>query len=219
MSTRIMGALIMTHSDDDGLVLPPRIAGTKAVIVPIWKNDDEMAQVVAAAEKLAAELRPVVGPIHIDKRDNMRPGWKYAEWERKGVPLRLEIGPRDLNDEQVMMAARHDRKKQPVKFAALATAVPAELERIQQDLYNAAKTRLEASLTDVDSWDEFVKLYQGEGGFSMGHWCGDASCEQKIQDKTKVTIRNIPFERDETEGTCIHCGSKSIGRVLFAQSY
>jgi prolyl-tRNA synthetase len=219
MSTRIMGALIMTHSDDDGLVLPPRIAGTKAVIVPIWRNDDEMAQVVEAAEKLAAELRPLVGAVHVDKRDNMRPGWKYAEWERKGVPLRLEIGPRDLADEQVMMAARHDRKKQAVKFAELAAAVPAELERIQQELYDRARQRLEDALVDIDSWDDFIALYKGDGGFAMCHWCGDGACEQTIQDKTKVTIRNIPFERDQTEGQCIHCGNKSIGRVLFAQSY
>ncbi len=219
MSTRIMGALIMTHSDDDGLVLPPRIAGTKAVIVPIWRNDDEMAQVVEAAEKLAAELRPLVGAVHVDKRDNMRPGWKYAEWERKGVPLRLEIGPRDLADEQVMMAARHDRKKQAVKFAELAAAVPAELERIQQELYDRARQRLEDALVDIDSWDDFIALYKGDGGFAMCHWCGDGACEQTIQDKTKVTIRNIPFQRDETEGKCVHCGNKSIGRVLFAQSY
>lgn len=219
MSTRIMGALIMTHSDDNGLVLPPRIAGTKAVIVPIWRKDEEMVEVVAAAEKIAAELRPIVGPVHVDKRDNMRPGWKYAEWERKGVPLRMEIGPRDLNDEQVMMAARHDRNKQPVKFADLATAVPAELERIQSDLFAAAKKRLVDATCELNTWEEFTKLYEGEGGFAYCHWCGDGDCEQAIQDKTKVTIRNIPFERDETEGVCIHCGKKSIGRVLFAQSY
>ncbi len=219
MSTRIMGALIMTHSDDDGLVLPPRIAGTKAVIVPIWRNDEEMAAVVEAAEKIASELRPLVGPVHVDKRDNMRPGWKYAEWERKGMPLRMEIGPRDLNDQQVMMASRPDRKKQPVKFADLAAAVPAELERIQQLLFDAARARLDEALITLETWDEFTALYQGEGGFSLCHWCGDGDCERAIQDKTKVTIRNIPFERDQSEGTCIHCGNKSIGRVLFAQSY
>ncbi len=219
MSTRIIGALIMTHSDDDGLILPPRIAGTKAVIIPIWRKDEEMVEVVAAAEKIAADLRPVVGAVHVDKRDNMRPGWKYAEWERKGVPLRMEIGPRDLKDDQVMMAARHDRQKQPVKIADLATAVPAELERIQQDLFDRAKQRLVEATVEIDSWEEFTKLFKGEGGFAHCHWCGDAACEKGIQDKTKVTIRNIPFERDETEGECVHCGNKSIGRVLFAQSY
>jgi len=219
MSTRIMGALIMVHSDDDGLILPPRIAGTKAVIIPIWRKDEEMVEVVAAAEKIAAELRPIVGPVHVDKRDKMRPGWKYGEWERKGVPLRLEIGPRDLADEQVMMAARHDRNKQAVKFADLAAAVPAELDRIQQDLYDRAKTRMVEGTCNIDSWDDFVALFKGDGGFANCHWCGDGDCEKTIQGKTKVTIRNIPFERDETEGVCVHCGEKSIGRVLFSQSY
>ncbi len=219
MSTRIMGALIMTHGDDDGIILPPRIAGTKAVIIPIWRKDEEMTEVVAAAEKIAAELRPIVGPVHVDKRDNMRPGWKYGDWERKGVPLRLEIGPRDLNDEQVMMAARHDRKKQAVKFVDVASAVPAELDRIQQDLFDRAKERLVEATLDIDSWDDFLKLFKGEGGFAHCHWCGDSDCEKTIQDKTKVTIRNIPFERDETVGVCVHCGKESIGRVLFSQSY
>jgi len=219
MSTRIMGALIMTHGDDDGIILPPRIAGTKAVIIPIWRKDEEMVEVVVAAERIAAELRPIIGPVHVDKRDNMRPGWKYGDWERKGVPLRLEIGPRDLKDEQVMMAARHDRKKQAVKFTDVAAAVPAELDRIQQDLFDRAKQRLVDATINIDSWDDFTKLFKGEGGFAHCHWCGDSDCEKSIQDKTKVTIRNIPFERDETEGVCVHCGKKSIGRVLFSQSY
>ena len=219
MSTRIVGALIMTHSDDDGLVLPPRIAGTKAVIVPIWRNDEEMAQVLPAAEKLAAELRPIIGVVHVDKRDNVRPGWKYGEWERKGVPLRLEIGPRDLADEKVMMAARHDRAKNAVAFADVATAVPAELERIQQDLYQRALDRRTEATCNVDSWDDFLKLFRGEGGFAHAHWCGEGDCEKTIQEKTKVTIRNIPFQRDETPGECVHCGKASLGRVLFSQSY
>lgn len=219
MSTRIMGALIMVHSDDDGLILPPRIAGTKAVVVPIWRNDEEQEQVVAAAEKIAAELRPIIGPVHVDKRDKMRPGRKYGEWESKGVPLRLEIGPRDLADEKVMMAARHDRAKNPVLFTDLATAVPAELERIQQDLYDRAFKRREEATCDIDSWDDFTALFAGDGGFANCHWCGDGDCEKTIQDKTKVTIRNIPFERDETPGECVHCGKPSQGRVLFSQSY
>jgi len=219
MSTRIMGALIMTHSDDDGLILPPKIAGTKAVIVPIWRSDEEMVEVVAAAEKIAAELRPVIGPVRVDKRDNMRPGWKYAEWERKGVPLRLEIGPRDLASESVMMAARHDRAKNAVAFADLTTAIPAELERIQTELYERALSRRDEATSNIDSWDDFTKLFKGDGGFAMCHWCGDGDCEKKIQGKTKVTIRNVPFERDESTGECVHCGNPSQGRVLFAQSY
>lgn len=219
MSTRIMGALIMTHSDDDGLILPPKIAGTKAVIVPIWRSDEEMAEVVPAAEKIAAKLRPIIGPVHVDKRDYVRPGWKYGEWERKGVPLRLEIGPRDLASESVMMVARHDRAKNAVPIAELTTAIPAELARIQTELYERALARHTAATTNIDSWEDFVAYFKGEGGFAMSHWCGDGDCEKTIQGKTKVTIRNLPFDRDETAGKCVHCEKPSLGRVLFAQSY
>ncbi len=220
MSTRIVGSLIMTHSDDDGLVLPPRIAGTKAVIVPIWKNDDEKAAVCEAASALAAELRPVVGPVHVDDRDNLRPGWKYSEWERKGVPLRLEIGPRDLAQQTAMLKARHDRAKNIVPFAEIVTGVQAELDRIQRDLYDRAKQRLADNTHVVDTWDDFIDLFENRGGgFAHCHWCGDGACEQTVQDKTKVTIRNIPFDRDETAGQCVHCGKPSIGRVVFAQGY
>ncbi len=219
MSTRIIGALIMTHSDDDGLVLPPRIAGTKVVIVPIWRNDDEMNAVLEAANKIAAELRPEVGNVYVDKRDNMRPGWKYAEWERKGVPLRMEIGPRDLAESQVMMAARHDRKKQPVKFDVVVDSVKSELDRIQKDLYDRAVQRRIDNTHDIDNWDDFLALFRGDGGFAHCHWCGDGDCEKAIQEKTKVTIRNVPFERDDSRGTCVHCGNPSQGRALFSQSY
>jgi prolyl-tRNA synthetase len=157
--------------------------------------------------------------VHIDKRDNMRPGWKYGEWERKGVPLRMELGPRDLADEKVMMVSRHDRNKQPVGFTDLAAVVPVELERIQQDLFDRALKRREEATVSIDTWDEFTKLFKGEGGFAHCHWCGEGDCEKTIQDKTKVTIRNIPFDRDETKGECIHCSKPSIGRVLFSQSY
>jgi len=156
MSTRVIGALIMTHSDDDGLVLPPRIAGTKVAIVPIWKNDDEKSTTVEVAHQVADELRGRIGPVVIDERDKMRPGWKYAEWERKGVPLRIEIGPRDVKNDQVMLAARHDRKKQPVPRAGIFEAVHAELDRIQSDLHAAAIKRREENTHVIDSWDDFL---------------------------------------------------------------
>ncbi len=187
--------------------------------MPIWRNDEEMTGVLAAAEKIAVELRPVVGPVHVDKRDNMRPGAKYGEWERRGVPLRLEIGPRDLAAEKVVMVARHDRSKQAVGFGDLSSSVVAELARIQQDLYDRALARRDEATRDVDTWEEFEALFKGEGGFAMCHWCGDGDCEKTIQARTKVTIRNIPFERDETPGQCVRCGEPSPGRVLFSQSY
>jgi prolyl-tRNA synthetase len=219
MSTRVIGALIMTHSDDDGLVLPPRIAGTKVAIVPIWKNDDEKNTTVGVAHRVADELRGRIGPVVIDERDKMRPGWKYAEWEQKGVPLRIEIGPCDVQNDQVMLAARHDRKKQSVPMAGLFAAVHAELDRIQTDLHAAAEKRREENTHIVDSWDDFLALYAGAGGFAMAHWCGDDACEAAIQEETRVTIRNIPFERDETPGACVRCGKPSRGRVAFAQAY
>ncbi len=220
MSTRVIGALIMTHSDDDGLVLPPRIAGTKAVVVPIWKNDEEKAAVCDKAHELAAQLRPALGPVHVDDRDNLRPGWKYSEWERKGVPVRLELGPRDLKQESVMLKARHDRAKNVVPLADVVAGVQAELDRIQADLYARAKQRMRDRTFTIDSWDDLVDLYENRGGgFAMAHWCGDGTCEQTVQDRTKVTIRNVPFERDETPGTCVHCGNPSIGRVVFATGY
>ncbi len=219
MSTRIIGALIMSHSDDNGLVLPPRIAGTKVAIVPIWKNDDERSTVCEAAQRIADELRAKVGPVVVDDRDNMRPGWKYGEWERKGVPLRIELGPRDLAAAQGMLAARHDRKKQAVPLTELVGAVAVELERIQQDLFAAGLQRRKDNTQVVDSWDDFLALYKNGGGFAHCHWCGDGACEETIQDETKVTIRNIPMDREDESGECVRCGRPSTGRVIFAQAY
>jgi prolyl-tRNA synthetase len=219
MSTRIVGALIMAHSDDNGLVLPPRIASRKAVVVPIWKNDDERVQVLEAAHAAASALQSDLGPVTVDDRDKMRPGWKYAEWEAKGVPLRLEIGPRDVAAGKVMLVARHDRQKQAVPLTGVAAAVSAELERIQDDLFRAAVQRREEATYRLDSWDDFVDLYRGQGGFAWCHWCGDGACEEQIQEETKVTIRNIPLAREEETGACVRCGKPSSGRVVFAQAY
>jgi len=219
MSTRIIGALIMTHSDDNGLVLPPRIAQRKAVIVPIWKNDTEKVQVLEVAQRLAADLRPSHGRIHVDDRDKMRPGWKYSEWEAKGVPVRVEIGPRDLAAGQVTLAARHDRQKQTVKLAEVAPALEQELTRIQDDLFQAALRRREQMTYRIDSWNDFVDLFQGKGGFAWCHWCGDDDVEKQIQEETGATIRNIPLDREEETGKCVHSGRPSPGRVVFAQAY
>ena len=158
--------------------------------------------------------------MHVDDRDNLRPGWKYSEWERKGVPVRLEIGPRDLAGETAMLKARHDGAKRSVPFAQIAGGVQAELDRIQQDLYRRAGERMAANTHIIDSWDDFTDLYASrDGGFAHCHWCGEGACEAEVQEKTRVTIRNIPLERDRTPGACVHCGKPSPGRVLFAQAY
>jgi prolyl-tRNA synthetase len=219
MSTRIIGALIMAHSDDNGLVLPPRIAGQRVVIVPIWKNDEEKAQVLEVAQRLAADLRPSQGLVRVDDREKMRPGWKYSEWEAKGVPVRLEIGPRDVASGQVTLVARHDRQKQAVALAGVVTALEQEMVRIQNDLFQTALRRREQMTYRIDSWDEFVDLFQGQGGFAWCHWNGDAEVEEQIQEKTGATIRNIPLTREEETGSCVYSGQPSPGRVLFAQAY
>jgi prolyl-tRNA synthetase len=219
MSTRIIGALIMTHSDDAGLVLPPRIARWKVVVVPIWRNDEERTLVLETARRVADDLRDGFGPVQVDDRDKMRPGWKYAEWEAKGVPVRIEIGPRDVAAGQAMLAARHDRKKTPVPLDGLAGALRSELDRIQRDLYDAAVARREQNTHRLDDWDAFLRLFEGEGGFAHCHWCGDDACEARIQEETRVTIRNVPLDREEEAGTCVRCGRPSRGRVVFAQAY
>jgi prolyl-tRNA synthetase len=218
MSTRIMGALVMAHSDDEGLVLPPRIAWRKAVVVPIWKTDEERAAVCEAARRLAAQLGEL-GRIEVDDRDTMRPGWKYAEWESTGVPVRLEIGPRDLASGQAMMAARHDRRKQAIPLDGALPAVRDELERIQDDLFAIAIRRREEGTVRPESWDDFTALFRGPGGFAWCHWCEDGACEAQIQEETKATIRNIPLARQEEAGACVRCGRPSRGRVVFAQAY
>jgi prolyl-tRNA synthetase len=219
MSTRIIGALVMSHSDDNGLVLPPRIARWKAVIVPIWKNDEERARVLEVAGRVAADLRDEFGPVRVDDRDKMRPGWKYAEWEAKGVPVRIEIGPRDVASGQVMLAARHDRRKTPAPLAGLPEALRNELERSQRDLFAAALARREQNTCRLENWDDFIALFAGAGGLAWCHWCEDGDCELQIQEETRATIRNIPLAREEEAGTCVRCGRPSRGRVVFAQAY
>ncbi len=219
MSTRMIGGLIMCHSDDDGLVLPPSVAGHKAVIVPIWKDDAEKAQVTEAARSLADGLRDRFGPVIVDDRDKLRPGWKYSEWEAKGVPVRIEVGPRDLAAAQGVLVARHDRRKQPVPLAGMPEAIADELARIGQDLFQAALDRREKATFHLDSWTDFVDLFQGSGGLAWCHWCEDVQCEEQIQTETKATIRNIPLDRELEVGKCVRCGKPSPGRVVFAQAY
>jgi len=219
LSTRSIGALIMVHSDDSGLVLPPRLAHRKAVVVPIYKSAEEMAATVEAGRALAAALKPQFGFVPVDDRDNLRPGGKFAEWEQCGVPARFEIGPRDLAAGQAVLVTRHDRRKVTVPLAGAADALRDALDRMQRELFAAALARREAATVRLETWDDFKALYAGEGGFAWCHWCGDGDCERAVQEETKVTIRNVPLQREEERGACIRCGRPSSGRVVFAQAY
>ncbi|HEY3176898.1 MAG TPA: proline--tRNA ligase [Candidatus Polarisedimenticolia bacterium] len=223
VSTRLIGALVMAHSDDQGLVLPPRLAPTQVIVVPIYK-ENEREQVVAAMNRIVAILSPHVR-VKGDARDGMRPGFKFNEWEMKGVPLRLEVGPRDLAAGQVTVARRAVREgtaaKQSVSIDSLADVVPGLLEEIQKDLYDQALKRRDANTHTLDSYDEFKKVIEEKGGFLLAHWCGGVECEARVKEETKATIRCIPLQGDlaAVPGVCLVCGGPSPRRVYFARAY
>ena len=223
VSTRLVGGLIMTHGDDQGLVCPPRLAQWQVVIVPIWKTDEERARVATAAERLVAELRTAGIRTHHDSREGMKPGAKYYEWEGRGVPLRLELGPRDLANETVMLARRTGGPKEPLPLAGLAARLHQEMEKMQLALLEAARARREAaSLRGPKSKQEFVDFLEGNGGFVYAGWCGDPAVEAEIKEQTKATIRVIPdevFRSAETPSTCIWTGRPATAEVVWAKAY
>jgi len=222
VSTRLIGGLIMTHGDDQGVVCPPRLAPRQAVVVPIWKSDEDRARVLEVAHGIARELGDAIR-IHVDDRDKMKPGAKYYEWEAKGVPLRLEVGPRDVDQGHVMTARRDRREKVPVKLEELAADLPQRLETIQAELLEAARERREASShRDVTTYDRFREIYEGDGGFVYAGWCGSAACEEKVKADTKVTIRVLPDEEflgGMTPETCVVCGGKAQSVAAWARAY
>ncbi len=218
-STRLIGALIMTHSDDDGLVLPPNIAPIKIVIVPIWKTDEEKEKILAATQRLKLDLAGVDAWLKIDDRDYQSPGYKFNEWEKKGVPIRLEIGPKDLEKEQVVIVRRDTKEKMFVPMVGLADACKKLLAEMQISLYERAKKFREDHSKEINDYDEFKKLIEENPGFFHAHWCGQASCEDQIKQETKATIRCIPFDGLTEEGKCMKCGGDSKQRVIFAKAY
>jgi prolyl-tRNA synthetase len=228
-STRMVGGLIMTHSDDKGLVCPPRLAPIEVVIVPIFRTDEDKARVLAAAEQLKASLGSFAKPehqrrrIHIDAREGMKPGAKYYEWELRGIPLRMELGPRDLDNGQCVIVRRDTGTKQPVPLAELETALPAMLEQMQADLFAAAKARREAnSIRERISYDQFKEIMAGKGGFVYAGWCGDPAVEAQVKEETKATIRCIPdpeFRSPEAPTTCMVTGRPATCEVLWAKAY
>ena len=218
VSTRLVGALVMAHGDDQGLILPPKLAPIQAVIVPIYKGDAERPIVLDACERLSIPLREKGVRLHLDDRDQYRPGFKFNDWEQKGVPVRIEVGPRDLANGEVRIAIRHNGEKHQEKIEGLAERIPGILEETQAGLYQKALDFRRENTHTIDSYDEFKERIDG-GGFFLAHWDGTAETEEKIKNDTKATIRCIPFDAPEEEGACMVSGKPSAKRVIFAKAY
>jgi prolyl-tRNA synthetase len=219
VSTRLIGGLIMAHSDDDGLILPPRLAPIHVVIIPIFKNDEELAKVSLTANALTKELRAAGLSVKFDNRDTQKPGFKFAEYEMKGVPVRIAIGPRDLENGTVEVARRDTKVKQVMKAGEVSKAIPVLLEEIQKNMFDRALKFREEKTTRVETYDEFKKVLDGKGGFVLAHWDGTPETEAKIKDETKATVRCIPIDAPEEEGKCIYSGKPSKMRAMFARAY
>ena len=216
VSTRLIGAMVMSHSDDAGLVIPPRLAPLPVVIVPIWRSDDEMETVLAKAHEFTSDWDMLF--FKIDDRDNIKPGRKFNEWELKGIPIRIEIGPRDCENNEVVVVRRDTGEKVAMPTEGLLPKLEALLETIQEDLLANAQKRMEENTHIADDFKEYKKAVK-TGGFYKIHWCGSNECEDYIQERSKSTIRCIPFDAEPEEGECIVCQKSSAQRVIAAQSY
>ncbi|TAH00997.1 MAG: proline--tRNA ligase [Sphingobacteriales bacterium] len=219
MSTRLIGALIMAHGDDQGLIMPPRIAPVQVVIVPIYKGDEQKKLIDTRANELMQQLKAVGIRVKYDDSDNARPGWKFAEYELKGVPVRLALGARDLENNVVEIARRDTKEKSSVSLDGLAPYIATLLEEIQQNMFEKARVYRDSHITEVNSWEEFKEVLNGKGGFISAHWDGTGETEEKIKQETKATIRCIPLSSKEETGVCVYSGKPSTQRVLFALSY
>jgi prolyl-tRNA synthetase len=221
VSTRMVGAVVMAHGDDQGLILPPRLAPHQVVIVPIWKSDEEHSAVLEVVERVKATLSDQGVRLHVDDREAYSPGWKFNEWEMRGVPLRIEIGPRDVENEQVMLARRdvwgRDGKSSAPITEGLADVVQELLATIQADLYRRAFDFREEHTYDPKDYNEFKDVV--DEGFAYSWWCGDAECEAQIKEDTKATLRCIPLEQESGQGKCIRCGEEANERAVFGRAY
>ena len=218
VSTRLMGALIMAHSDDNGLVLPPRLAPLQVIIVPIYKKKEELDRITTVAEELMESLKKAGISVKYDDRDTHKPGWKFAEYEMKGVPVRIAIGPRDLANGTAEVARRDTLEKNTLPLEGLATRIPALLDEIQEQIYQKALHFRDANIYKVDTYDEFKEVIE-KGGFVLAHWDGTTGTELKIKEDTKATIRIIPVDEEAEEGKCMVTGKPSPRRVVFARAY
>lgn len=219
VSTRLMGALIMSHSDDHGLVLPPKLAPIQVAIVPIYKNNEQLAQINEVAAKICAQLKALGISFKYDNDDTKKPGWKFAEYELKGVPVRIAIGPRDIENQTLEMARRDTLTKEVVPMAGIASQVKDLLDDIQSNIFKKALTYREENTTVVDDYEEFKRLLDEKGGFFLCHWDGTSETEELIKNDTKATIRCIPLEGSVEPGKCMVTGKPSARRVLFARAY
>ena len=220
VSTRLIGQLIMTHSDDKGLVLPPNVAPVKIIIVPIWKDEKSMEAVLKYADEIAADLSKKIENVEIDKRDHLSMGEKSFEWEKKGVPVRIEVGPRDMENSSAVVVRRDTSEKEVHEVGGLSAHVQGLLKKMQTDLYEKAQKTLKNNSFVIDDYDEFKKQLEKDiPGFIYAHWCGDADCEAKIKDETKASTRCFPFDAKPETGKCIRCNKDSERRIIFAKAY
>jgi prolyl-tRNA synthetase len=219
VSTRLIGALVMAHSDDDGLILPPRIAPVQVVIVPIYKGDEQKSLIDEKVNGIVNELKNAGVRVKYDNSDQARPGWKFAEYEMKGVPLRVAIGARDLEQGVAELARRDTKEKRSVSMDVLVEVIQTELVAIQQQLLDRARAFRDAHITKADTWEEFQNVLDSKTGFVAAHWDGTPETEEAIKEKTKATIRCIPLNNPAEKGACILTGKPSTQRVLFARAY
>jgi len=219
VSTRLMGALVMTHSDDQGLVLPPSLAPIQVVIVPIYKTEEQLDEISAVVNGLVLEFKKLNISVKFDNRTTQKPGFKFAEWELKGVPVRIAVGPKDLENGTFEVARRDTLSKEVVLKDGIAAYISDLLLKIQKDLFEKALNYRNTHITKVNSFEEFESVLNSEGGFVSAHWDGTAATEEKIKEMTKATIRCIPLDRVKEAGSCVFTGNPSVGRVLFAKAY
>jgi prolyl-tRNA synthetase len=219
VSTRLIGALVMAHSDDNGLILPPKLAPLQVVIVPVYKDNETLEKISLVANQIKANLEQKDISVKYDDRDSFRSGWKFNEYELKGIPVRITIGPRDLENNQMELCRRDTLEKQLVNVDNAVETIEQLLKDIQQNMYNKALAFREENTRKADTWDEFVDIIETKGGFVSAHWDGTAETEELIKEKTKATIRCIPFNNSQEDGKCILSGKPSKERVLFARAY
>ncbi|MFN5889236.1 MAG: proline--tRNA ligase [Bacteroidota bacterium] len=219
VSTRLMGALIMVHSDDEGLVLPPKLAPIHIVIVPVYRSDEDLATIKMAMDPQMQAWKKLGLTVKFDGRDTFKPGYKFAEWELKGVPVRLAVGMRDLESNTVEVFRRDTKEKTVVSMESVVDYAANLMNDIQESLYNRAKTFRDTRVYEANSWNEFVEIINVKEGFAMAHWDGTGETEEKIKELTKATIRCIPLDQPEEVGVCILSGKPSVKRVVFAKAY